>query len=87
MILGSCKENNFLRVINRMVDLKKLDALEKEVIALKEEISFLRRSHYRDLDDWKQFAKDLGNPVTGNYKPEGICKDVNKILCERDKRC
>lgn len=63
-----------------MVDLKRLCVLEKKLdLALdlvtktkheiKEELDFLRRSHYRDMKDRWQFNKDIGHPVTGIHKP------------------
>ena len=57
-----------------MVDLKRLKLVEakhrilcEELSKVREELDFLRRSHYRDMKD--QWALQSVNPVTGNYKP------------------
>lgn len=63
-----------------MVDLQRVLVLEKKLDVLldlvnktkheiKDELDFLRRSHYRDMKDRYQFSKDLGHPVTGDVKP------------------
>ena len=57
-----------------MVDLKRLKLVEtkhrilcEELSKVREELDFLRRSHYRDMKD--QWASDKVNPVTGKYRP------------------
>ncbi len=57
-----------------MVDLKRLKLVEakhrilcEELSKVREELDFLRRSHYRDMKD--QWASDKVNPVTGNHRP------------------
>lgn len=62
-----------------MVDIKRLSVLEAKcklyedlIGKLKQEIVFIKNSHYRDIKDRWQYLKDLNHPVTGNLSPDDL---------------
>jgi hypothetical protein len=75
-----------------MVDMKRLKVLETKLSLLldlaskiKDEVDFIRRSHYRDMKDKWQFSKDIGHPVTGDVTPEESAELLVMALCKRDR--
>ena len=77
-----------------MVDLKRLKVVEAKlriardlVVNLEREVDFLKESHYRDMRDKWQYAKDIGHPVTGRVSPEESAELLVMSLCNRDRGC